>query len=282
MMDRRTFVQRAAAAGGLWATYPRALAALEDAQVPAELGVQLYTLRSIFPDDFVGVLEALRHIGYTQVEFAGYHGRAPEVVRAVLDDVGLTAPSVHVGLPELEGSTDAVLEAARVVGHRYIVMPFLDPSARTSLDDYRAIADTLNRLGERVKDAGLALGYHNHDFEFETFGGSESGFDVLLDRTDPELVSIEMDLFWTVHAGADPLAYFRSHPGRFRLFHVKDRSRGGDMRDVGDGSIDFAALFAQAEAAGLQYAFVEHDNPSDPLESVRNSFEHLSALRARG
>jgi sugar phosphate isomerase/epimerase len=247
--------------------------------VPARLGVQLYTVRDVFPSDFVGVLEMVKRIGYDEVEFAGYHEREPRVVRAVLDDIGLTAPATHVGLDALQQDLDAQIEAAQIVGHRYVVVPWLDEDARTSLDDYRRIADTFNTLGARMQAEGLQFAYHNHDFEFETFGGEEPGYDVLLAETDPALVQMEMDLFWTVHAGHDPLDYFARHPGRFPLFHVKDRTPDGTMVDVGAGAIDFGRIFAEAEQAGLRHAFVEHDEPGESLASIQASYAHLERLR---
>lgn len=254
-------------------------AAARTANVPARLGVQLYTVRSVFPNDFVGVLEYIKHIGYDEVEFAGYHEREPAVIRAVLDDVGLTAPAAHLPLDAFQNSLDATLDAARAVGHRYLIVPWLAADRRTSIDDYRRFADTLNTVGERVKAAGMQLGYHNHDFEFETFGGDTPAYDVLLEETDPSLVVMELDLYWAVAAGHDPVDYFERYPGRFPLFHVKDRTAGGEMAHVGAGAIDFARIFAHAERAGLRHAIVEHDQPEDALASIRASYDHLASLR---
>ncbi len=113
-------------------------------------------------------------------------------------------------------------------------------------------------MGESCREAGLRFGYHNHDFEFETIDG-QIPFDVLLDETDPGLVDFELDLFWITKGGEDPLRYFERYPGRFTLCHVKDMAAGGEMVDVGAGGIDFAAIFARAEQAGLKHFFVEHD-----------------------
>ncbi len=109
-------------------------------------------------------------------------------------------------------------------------------------------------------------------------GATRSGYDVLLAETDPALVAMEMDLYWTVHAGHDPLAYFAEHPGRFELFHVKDRTAAGAMADVGAGTMDWPAIFERAAQAGLRHAFVEHDAPADPLASLRRSAAYLAPL----
>ena len=279
-MDRRTFLCTSGAALGALATMGTAsMAHAAPAGVPRRLGVQLYTLRDLFPHDVVGVLETLKRIGYDEVEFAGYHGRPPEALRAVLDGIGLTAPAAHVGLDLLRDDLDAQLGVAQTMGHRYLVVPWLDEHERASADGYRRIADELNALGEKTRRAGVQLAYHNHDFEFETFGGTP-GYDVLLAETDPDLVTMEMDLFWTVHGGHDPVDYFARYPGRFPLVHAKGRAADGTMTEVGAGAMDWKRLFAHAGEAGIRHAFVEHDTPADALRSVRASYAYLSGLRA--
>ncbi len=281
-MKRRAFLRTAGAAlGSLAALGPTACRAATPAVVPDRLGVQLYTVRDLLAEDFVGVLEAVRRTGYEEVEFAGYHGRDPRAIRTVLDGMGLTAPAAHVGLGALRDDLDAQAEAAYVLGHRYLVVPWLDAGERASLDGYRRVAETLNALGARLREAGIQLAYHNHAFEFETFGGDRTGYDVLLEATDPALVAMELDLYWAVHGGRDPVALFERHPGRFPLLHLKDRMEDGEMVEVGMGEIGFGRVFAHAEAAGVRHVFVEHDAPWDPLLSIRYSYHHLVNLRGR-
>lgn len=282
-MHRRTFLQTSAAfaggALGALAFGPDVALGAGRPAIPAKISVQLYSLRSIFPNDFVGVLEALRMMGYEEVEFAGLHERDPAVVKAVLDDVGLAAPSAHVPIEAFEADTDAALAMARTLGHRYVIVPWLAENRRQSVDDYARFAAVLNRTGERARAQGMQLAYHNHDFEFNTFGGPRSGYDVLLAETDPALVAFQMDLFWVVTAGKDPVAIFEQHPGRFPLVHVKDRTAGGQMANVGEGAIDFRRIFAASERAGIRHAVIEHDNPTDPLAFARTSITNLRAMR---
>jgi sugar phosphate isomerase/epimerase len=279
-VDRRAFVRTTGAAlGGLAAFGPAACRAASP--VPERLGVQLYTVRDLLAENFVGVLEAVRRIGYEEVEFAGYHGRDPHAIRTVLEDTGLTSPAAHVGLGALRTDLDAQVEAAHALGHRWLVVPWLDEPERASLDGYRRIAAELNAIGARLQEAGLHLAYHNHDFEFEAFGGARSGYDVLLAETEPALVALELDLYWAVHGGRGPLALFEQHPGRFPLLHLKDRMEDGEMVEVGMGEIDFAEVFAHAEQAGVRHTFVEHDAPWDPLLSIRYSYQHLAPLLTR-
>ncbi len=297
-MDRRRFVESSLGASLLFAyggcapgeardTAADAGAALEPA---ARWGLQLYTVRSLMAGDVERTLADVAGIGYEEVEFAGYFDRSPADLRATLEAEGLDAPAVHLPLEEFRGALPEAIDAALVIGHRYLVLPYLseperpggDVTARdgiSAIDGYRRLADEMNTFGERCREAGLRFAYHNHDFELEQVDGAVP-LDVLIEGSDPSLVSFEVDLFWMVHGGADPLAYFERYPGRFELCHVKDRTPAGDMVDVGAGVIDFAAIFAQAEQAALIHYFVEHDNPGDPSDSIRASFDHLSSLNA--
>src|SRR5690606_19197659 len=283
-MNRRAFLRTTGVAlGGLGlvALGPAACRAAPTPSVLPRPGLQLYTVRGLLAEDFVGVLEAVRRLGYEEVEFAGYHGRDPRAVRTLPVALGLAAPAAHVGLDALREDRDAQVAAAHVLGHRYLVVPWLDEHERASLDGYRRVADELNGVGARLREVGIQLAYHNHDFEFESFDGDRTGYDVLLEATDPALVAMEMDLYWTVHGGRDPVALFERHPGRFPLLHLKDRMEDGEMVEVGMGEIGFGRVFAHAEAAGVRHVFVEHDAPWDPLLSIRYSYHHLVNLRGR-
>jgi len=172
-----------------------------------------------------------------------------------------------------------VLETAATVGHSYLICPSLPGSVRGSSDGYREAADVFNRAGEQARAAGIQFGFHNHAVEFEPLDG-QVPYDLLLAETDPQYVTYQLDLFWAVRAGADPLEYFAEHPGRFSSVHVKDMDgtpeRG--MVDVGAGVMDFTTMFAQRERAGIRHFFVEHDNPTDGFASVRASYEYLAQL----
>ncbi len=239
--------------------------------------MQLYTVRSAMAESVERTLERVAKIGYKEVEFAGYFGRSAQQIRQLLDQTGLSAPAAHTPLEPLETAWEATVDFAAEAGHQYLVVPSIAPANRTSLDDYRRMADRFNRVGERAAAAGLTFGYHNHDFEFEPLEGRVP-WDVLLEESDPALVKIELDLFWITKAGGDPFAYLRRQQGRIPLVHVKDLAADGSMADVGAGTIDFAGLFALSDQAGIRHYFVEHDNPGDPFASVTASFQYLRAL----
>ncbi len=242
------------------------------------VGIQLYTVRSMMSEDVTATLAAIAGIGYTEVEFAGLFDTSPRQMRMLLDDHGLTAPSTHLGLEELRGDRLRWnVQAALILGHEYLTCPYLGGDFR-SADGFRQAAELLNLAGDEATKEGLKIGYHNHDFEFETLGNGENGYDILLAETEPDLVTMQMDLFWTVNAGKDPLAIMRANPGRFTSVHVKDRTASGDMVAVGDGVIDFATILAQAAEQGVHHAFVEHDQPADALTSVQTSFTSVDRI----
>lgn len=279
MTDRRSFISTFGAAL-LGAACSRVGGSSESAQRLERVGVQLYTVRDDLARDFEGTLSRIAEVGYRELEFAGYHGKSPGEVRAIITRLGLAAPSSHVPIDAFRRDADGVIAAAKEVGHGYLVVPWLDPSERRSIDDYRRIAEQLNRFGEKVRAAGMQLGYHNHDFELAPIGGTVP-LDVLIEGTDPNLLVLELDLYWATKAGADPLTYFSRHPGRIHLVHVKDSAGAPEHRmvDVGQGTIDFGKILSRREQAGIRHAFVEHDNPANPLETLRVSYQHLAQLR---
>jgi sugar phosphate isomerase/epimerase len=243
----------------------------------AAIGIQLYTVRNLMKEDFAGTLAKVAAAGYQEVEFAGYFDNSPADIKKLLDDLGLKAPAVHVPIQTIRENLAGAIEAAKTIGHQYIVCPWLAPEDRTTAG-YQALAASLNIAGEACKNAGIQMCYHNHEFEFETVDGMIP-YDFLLAETDAALVQMELDLFWIVKGKNDPLAYFEKHPGRFPLCHVKDMGDGESMVDVGQGHIDFAKIFAKSEQAGLKHYFVEHDNPADPLQSIQNSQQYLKNLK---
>lgn len=232
--------------------------------------------------DFEGTLRTVAGIGYTEVEFAGYFGRAPAAVRATLDRLGLAAPSAHIGTPAaLTKDWEKTIDAGKVMGHKYLIVTYIEEKDRRTLDDYRRYAYLFNSAGETARKAGVRLGYHNHDFEFAPVDG-KLPYDLLLERTDPKLVAMEMDLYWVTKGGRNPLDYFRRYPGRFEAVHVKDMDGSPQLRmvDVGRGRIDFARIFAQRKKAGIRYFFVEHDDPQPSgIESVKTSYQYLKRLK---
>lgn len=243
------------------------------------IGLQLYTVRDRLATAFDSTLARIAAIGYREVEFAGYFGRAPGRVRESLAQTGLSAPSAHVTLAALTRDLPRTLDAAHAIGHRYLVLPWLDEAQRRSLDDYRRIADALNTAAEVARGAAIRIAYHNHDFEFVPVDAVKP-YDVLLQHTDAD-IAFELDLYWIGKAGADAALYMQRWPGRFPLVHVKDSAGPPrhEMTDVGTGTIDWRRVFALHRTAGIRHYFVEHDSPANPFASIEASYRYLSGLR---
>lgn len=282
-MTTRREVVKAIAALAATGVAPRAARALgAGALLPdriERIGLQLYTVRSLMTKDMPGTLAAVAAAGYGDVEFAGYFGRSPTEVKQLLADNGLTAPSTHLSLDDVQARFDATAESVRAIGIRYLTVASLDMRTIKTADGWKRVAGRFNDVGRRAVAAGLRFAYHNHSVEFTSANGVIP-MDILLAETDPALVSFEMDLYWAVKAGQDPRAYFTRYPGRFAMVHVKDATPAPalEMADVGAGSIDWKAIFALHTTAGIEHYFVEHDNPADPMASITKSAGYLKAL----
>jgi sugar phosphate isomerase/epimerase len=295
-MNRRAFLESSIAAGVL-ASFPSA--AFAATHQIAKVGVQLYTVRTLMKSDFAGTIAKVASVGYKEVEFAGYFGHSPAEVRSILDKNGLAAPSCHVSYDIVEKKWPETIEAAKTVGHSFIVCPFIEKNQRNSADAWKRTIELFNKAGETSKKAGIQFGYHNHWWEFgpDPSLGGKLPYDYLLDSTDANLVKMEMDLGWISVAGQDPVAYFKRYPGRFVLVHVKDfkslphlapdqiasfdskKLEDNDMTAPGSGVIDWKRIFSYSDLAGIQHYFLEHDEPKDPWATLSDGYKYLSTLR---
>lgn len=262
-----------------------------DDEVKKDIGIQIYTLRNQIDESLEKTLEKVAEIGYSQIEAFGYEngkilGKTPTEFKKLVNDLGMTMPSIHSvtevssgkGKSAILDEMKVTIEDAKTAGAKYLVYAYLEEEERDSLDDYKRHADIFNDFGELCKDAGMQFAYHNHDFEFMTFDGIKP-YDYLLENTDPELVKMELDLYWITKAGEDPLSYFNNYPGRFELWHVKDMEPGEEkfFAEVGHGVMDFKPIFNERETAGMKYFFVEQDESrQEPIESIRMSFNYLN------
>jgi sugar phosphate isomerase/epimerase len=240
----------------------------------------MYTLRNETARDFIGTLREVAKIGYAGVEFAGTGGLSAAELKRLLADLNLRAAGSHTGLDVLEGDLNAALDFTQEIGSEFVVCPYLPEERRRSADDYRALAEVLNRAGAACKQRGLQLCYHNHAFEFERFDG-QYGLDILYTASDPDLVKGEIDTYWIRKGGADPAAYIRQYSGRCPLIHLKDMAADEkqSFAEVGEGTLDWPAIFAAAESGGARWYIVEQDVcQRPPLESITISLQNLRAM----
>lgn len=247
-----------------------------------QIGLQLYTVRTAATTDFLGTLRAVAEMGYPAVEFAGLHGHPAAEVRAEMNSTGLKAPSAHVQYASLLTDTEAVCADLRTLGCQYAIVPYIGEEHRTSVEAARKFVASLAPIAEAVAECGLTLGYHNHDFEFAPLPGGDGTtlWDLIVAETDPALVVLELDCYWSTYGGADTLALLEANPGRFPLLHFKDMlGEGADRHDapIGTGNLDFAPILEATRDTTAWY-IVEQDNPADPLVDAETSLRGMQAL----
>jgi sugar phosphate isomerase/epimerase len=298
--SRRDFVKWTAAAGGAGllaacsSQESAPQAKTEPVRMPftKDLGAQLYTVRSVLPDKTKETLQAIAEIGYKEVEIlqTGLDNLPP-----LLAELGLKPVSMHLDSKLILDSADPAASLSEIFGkaHQagigFVVMPYVPTEKRGGLDVYRALAEKLNKVGQAAKDAGLRLCYHNHAFDFEPIDGS-TPLETLMKNSDPQLLALEIDVFWVSVAGHDPVEMLHTYSGRAPLIHLKDKAAATpqqfkeglpaeDFKEVGSGTLDFAAILRAAEETGVEHYFVEQDQtPGDPVASLRQSFEYLHSL----
>ncbi len=268
------------------------------------LGLQLYSLRDLLPKDFDGTLKAISAAGYTEVEAAGYYAMSAQEFKQSMDAAGLHCVSGHYPLDMLQPNLENVVKYASELGLQYVVCssPSLkDPSkVRVSpkdpgyheawvnaftVDDWKWNAQQFNEIAGRVKGYGMKFGYHNHTTEFRKIGKTV-GYDVLLQQTDPALVTFEMDCGWVAVAGYSPVEYLTKYPARISMLHVKDfdlknRKEPLESTELGHGTIDYRAIFEAAKKGGhITHYFVEQEEfDVPPLEAIKVDAEYMRGLR---
>lgn len=277
--SRRTFLQGAAAATAAACVGAGRLAA---APYPLPIGLQLYSVRELLPKDFDGTLRQLSAAGYKEVEAAGYFNKTAPEFRHAMDQAGLRCVSGHYPLGTLRPQLDALIDYAHTLGLDYMICSSSsrrDPAAKgpLQLDDWHWVASEMNRMGEKVKAAGMTLGYHNHTPEFGTEGGV-TFYDELLKLTDPKLVVFEMDCGWVKAAGRDPVTYLSKTPERFPLLHVKDMVReAGDKFHstvMGHGVVDYHPILRAATA--VKHYFIEQEEFAiDTMDALWQDAEYM-------
>lgn len=250
------------------------------------VGIQLYSVRDEIFKDPRGVIKKIATAGYSEVEMFGlnaenkFYGLTVKEFAQLLKDNKLKSPSGHY-MPEKflfeNGNGDDVknfCDVGNALGNKYIIIPWMQEERRKTIDQYKALAERINKAAEICKEANLQMAYHNHDFEFADMNG-QNGYDVLLNNTDKDLVKMELDLYWVVRAGHNPVELFKKHPGRFHLWHVKDMDKQDKTKntEVGNGLVDFKSIFANAKLSGVKHYMVEQENNYKPdiFTSIKTS-----------
>jgi len=319
MTNRRRFFEKVAtiAAGGF--ILPEFSFSGFDKDTPLKkIGVQLFSIPKAVEKDFAGTMQQLAKVGYKEIEFygpysfsadedkerwnavtpslgfsgSGFYGLTVQQVKKILDDNGLSAPSMHTGLASLNNAMDQLAEAAHVLGTQYVVLP--SAATHPNLDGYKTQADEFNKIGSEAKKRGIRFAYHNHGNGLKALDGVVP-FELILERTDPAHVFFQMDIYWMTAGGVDVVKYLDKYKGRFRLMHVKDMAKdvrfagdGGDSKqwielfpylaDAGSGVLDLKKILSHAKKSGVEHFIVERDLAPNAIDDLQKSYTYLSQL----
>jgi len=259
------------------------------------IGLQLYTIRNAMGKDAPGSLKKVSDIGFKYVELADYkdgkfYGYLPVEFKKIVNDLGMEILSSHAGVNPKGITTDEAKKMAEDhanLGAKYCMQPYIVDEDRKSVSGYQKMVAEWNKVAKIMKENGVQFGYHNHNFEFDTVEGKVPYFDIFLKEMDKDLMTMELDLFWTTKAGQDPVKLFKKYPGRFQLFHMKDmytkeapffKTASNDFAPVGAGVIDFKRILAAKKKAGMKYMIVEQDNAEkgNPFDAIKTSITNLT------
>jgi sugar phosphate isomerase/epimerase len=256
------------------------------------LGLQLYSLRDTTKESTTKALDLAAGFGFTEVETAGTGSLTVADFAKELSARKLVAVAAHASVADLKKDPAKVIADAQTLGAKYVIVPWLpfDRAKGFTADDARRVAADFNTWGAACKAAGLQFGFHPHGFEFKADADGITPFDIIARETNPDLVVFEMDVFWVVLPGQDPVKLLEKYSGRWRLMHVKDIRKGAvlgihtggapptDKVVVGDGQVDWPAVLAAAEKAGVKHYFIE-DEGVQPLREIPASVKYLKSLK---
>jgi sugar phosphate isomerase/epimerase len=244
------------------------------------IGIQLWSLRELLGNDLEGTLHALSEMGFQGIEAYGFDGKffgfEPKAFKKICKDLNLEIYSTHTGITAENAKSYA--EKAAEAGLQYLVLPSMMGRPHSSIAEYQKVAEEMNAIGAICRQYGLNFAYHNHEFEFNKID-DKIPYDILLNETDPELVSFQLDVYWIVKAAYEPLQYFREHPGRFSTLHIKDLCSDGESCIIGNGIIDFVSMMKSAETASVQMLIYEQEHFSEgtPLHCAAQSLRYMKA-----
>lgn len=285
-----------------------------------QVGLGLFSIPSMLDKDFKGAIEMLAKMGYTEIETfgpysfstqqtidnwnavstrlgfkgSGFFGKKPTEFLAVAKANGISIPAMHTDFDTLLTKMGPLAEAANQLGAKYVILPSIPDQNRKTLDDYKRTANLFNQIGTEAKQYGVKFAYHNHGYGLQMKDG-KMPLDIIFNETDPNLVFFEMDLFWTIAGGANPIELFKKHPGRYKMMHVKDMKEqkrfagdGNDasqwfalfpyMTSAGEGVFELSKILTTAKENGVRHFFVEQDMVASPEIALKKSIDYLKTL----
>ncbi len=291
-MDRRDFIKKAGIIGSSAVLPLSCYPSMKQAKY--KMGYQLYSIRDEMAKDPIATLKALKAMGYQDFEVYGFddeqgmfYGFKSSEFKQILDDLDLSVTSGHYGFsPYLEKSeeelkrfVDRCILGAKKLNSKYITWPWIAPEQRT-IENFKLMAQQLNIIGEQVVEANLGFAYHNHGFEFEDHSG-ENGFDIIMKDTDPNLVKLEMDMYWVMHSSNyTPQELIDAQPGRYVMWHIKDMDKvTRDYTELGNGSINYLELLPDPAQSGLEYYYLEQGG-NFAINSMKSAAESADYFKS--
>ncbi|WP_257348925.1 sugar phosphate isomerase/epimerase family protein [Pseudalkalibacillus decolorationis] len=249
----------------------------------SKIGLQLFSVWKDAEKDFLGTVQKVADLGYEGIQFAGFYNTSADKVKQLMDSNGIVTAGAHVGLDQLlNDKREETFEYHSIIENNLIICPAIPKEMRQTIDDYKRTAETLNQIGEACKKEGFIFGYHNHDFEFKRFG-DKTGFDLLFENTDPELVKVELDCYWSSFANHDPLKIIRKYQNRVVSLHIKDmKIVDGNKKsgtEIGNGLLDFNSLIKVGNEYNVEWFTVEQEEfERDPYESLSINLTNLKEM----
>jgi sugar phosphate isomerase/epimerase len=285
-----------------------------------KIGIQLFSVPKMLTKDFDAALNMLSGIGFREIETygpypfstdlakkywnsvtpqlgfdgSGYFGHSQAEIINIMKSHGFNVPSMHTDIDTLQKNMGTLADAANKIGAKYVVLPSIPEDHRKTLDDYKRTADDFNKIGAEALKNGIRFAYHNHGYGLKVTDG-KMPLDIILDGTDPKLVFLELDLYWTTAGGASPIDLIKKHSGRYKMMHIKDMKQkvhfagdGGEasqwialfpyMSNAGEGILDLPSIIKTAKENGMEHFFVEQDMVAEPAIALQKSFNFLKGL----
>lgn len=248
------------------------------------VGAQLFTVREFTKTaaDLARTFEKVRALGYTAVQISGIGPIEPQTVGTLLKENGLACVATHVGWTRFRGDLDQVIAEHRMWGCVHAAIGGL-PAEYHSAEGLTRFLDELGPVAAKLAAAGMDFSYHNHNHELAKYNG-RTWLETLYATAPASVLKAELDTHWIQAGGGDPAAWIRRLAGRQPLLHLKDMiitsARETRFAEIGEGNLNWPAIKAAAEEAGVQYALVEQDQcyGRDPFESLGISLRNLKAM----
>jgi sugar phosphate isomerase/epimerase len=282
---RRNFLKQSVCSGALLSLGGSAFFSCDTQGQIKKLGLITGVIRDEIKNDYRTTLRKVAEIGYNYLEIGNYLGSSMEEFKTFLKEINLKPIAGGASIADMmeESKLVKIIDDALEMDKEYLICywPWLDAGNDKEREDFLEAAERLNKVGRKCKEMGIKFAFHNHDKEFVAIEGYQWGYEAILENTDPSQVDMQLDLYWIIKGGGDPLKLFDKYPGRYKLFHVKDMENSPEKLFTcpGYGTIDFAGIFSKSKMAGVKYYIVEIDRHPEPMQCIEDSYNYLMNLR---